>query len=150
MVYQFAKRMITGADPKCLAKFAWNFGVKGVRSVELYKSRLKRGEHFPPFLFISVINSCNLRCQGCWVDVEAPRKREGAGTVGDYHGFWSHAEVKAGDERLQVLTHPEYWPERAMSPHERIHRCIDGRAEHTRRFYAGHLATWDRPDIDWT
>ena len=24
---------------------------------------------FPPYLYISIINSCNLRCQGCWVDV---------------------------------------------------------------------------------
>ena len=45
-----------------------------MRSVQLYKQRLKRGEHFPPFLFISIINSCQLRCQGCWVDVEAPRE----------------------------------------------------------------------------
>src|SRR5258706_9907322 len=44
-------------------------------SVEMYKSRLKRGEHFPPFLFISVISGCNLRCQGCWVDVEAPSQK---------------------------------------------------------------------------
>jgi MoaA/NifB/PqqE/SkfB family radical SAM enzyme len=75
MIIQFAKRMITEADPLVLAKFAYNFGFKGMRSVELYKERLKRGEHFPPFLFISVISSCNLRCQGCWVDVEAPGKR---------------------------------------------------------------------------
>ncbi len=34
-----------------------------------HKSRLKRGEFYPPFLYVSVINSCNLRCQGCWVDV---------------------------------------------------------------------------------
>lgn len=72
---QFAKRMLTEADPKVLFKFGYNFGVKGVRSVELYKQRLKRGEHFPPFLFISVISNCNLRCQGCWVDVEGPGKK---------------------------------------------------------------------------
>lgn len=75
MMIQFAKRMITEADPQVLGRFAYNFGFKGMRSVELYKKRLKRGEHFPPFLFISVISSCNLRCQGCWVDVEAPGKR---------------------------------------------------------------------------
>lgn len=75
MMIQFAKRMITEADPQVLGRFAYNFGFKGMRSVELYKQRLKRGEHFPPFLFISVISSCNLRCQGCWVDVEAPGKR---------------------------------------------------------------------------
>jgi Predicted Fe-S oxidoreductases len=72
---QFARRMMTETDPLVMAKFAYNFGYKGMRSVELYKKRLKRGEHFPPFLFISVISSCNLRCQGCWVDVEAPGKR---------------------------------------------------------------------------
>jgi MoaA/NifB/PqqE/SkfB family radical SAM enzyme len=43
-------------------------------SVEKFKRRIRRGEYFPPFLYISVINSCNLRCQGCWVDVEAPRE----------------------------------------------------------------------------
>ena len=46
--------------------------VKGVRSVELHKRRRRRGENFPPFLFISVISSCQLRCQGCCVDVAAP------------------------------------------------------------------------------
>tara|TARA_Y100001934_G_scaffold282254_1_gene395106 strand:+ start:3211 stop:4392 length:1182 start_codon:yes stop_codon:yes gene_type:complete len=51
----------------------WNFGVKGTLSVERFKRRLKRGDYFPPFLYISIINSCNLRCQGCWVDVEADR-----------------------------------------------------------------------------
>lgn len=67
--------MMTQTDPRVLRKFVYNFGIKGVRSVELYKKRLKRGEHFPPFLFISVISNCNLRCQGCWVDVEGPGKR---------------------------------------------------------------------------
>lgn len=43
-------------------------------SVERFKRRLKRAEYFPPFLYISILNSCNLRCQGCWVDVEAPRE----------------------------------------------------------------------------
>jgi len=55
---------------RCLAKFLWNFGVKGMLSVERFKRRIRRGEYFPPFLYLSIINSCNLRCQGCWVDVE--------------------------------------------------------------------------------
>jgi len=71
MIFSFAKRMLTTVEPRLLWKFALNFGLKGALSVERYKSRLKRGIHFPPFLFISVINSCNLRCQGCWVDVAA-------------------------------------------------------------------------------
>ena len=64
-------RTLRSADPKCLWKFAWNFGVKGMLSVEKFKRRIKRGEYFPPFLHLSIINTCNLRCQGCWVDVEA-------------------------------------------------------------------------------
>jgi MoaA/NifB/PqqE/SkfB family radical SAM enzyme len=74
MIAQFGKRMLAEVDPRLLGKIAWNFGVKGVRSVELYKRRLRRGEHFPPFLFISVISGCQLRCQGCWVDVDKPSK----------------------------------------------------------------------------
>jgi MoaA/NifB/PqqE/SkfB family radical SAM enzyme len=66
--------MLTEPDPRLLGKFVYNFGIKGIRSVELFKKRLKRGEYFPPFLFVSVISSCQLRCQGCWVDVDAPGK----------------------------------------------------------------------------
>ena len=74
MILSFARRMMTEPDRRLVWKFAYNFGYKGMRSVQLYKKRLRRGEHFPPFLFISIINSCQLRCQGCWVDVEAPRQ----------------------------------------------------------------------------
>ena len=74
MIAQFAKRMMTEPDKRALWKFAYNFGYKGMRSVQKYKKRLKQGVHFPPFLFISILNSCQLRCQGCWVDVESPRE----------------------------------------------------------------------------
>ena len=73
MLFQLATRTLRTADPRLLWKFAWNFGVKGMLSVEKFKRRIKRGEYFPPFLYISIINSCNLRCQGCWVDVDAKR-----------------------------------------------------------------------------
>ena len=63
-------RTLRNADFRCIRKFAWNFGVKGLLSVERFKRRIKRGEFFPPFLYVSILNSCNLRCQGCWVDVE--------------------------------------------------------------------------------
>ena len=74
MIFKFASRMLTEPDKRAFWKFAYNFGFKGMRSVQKYKRRLKQGEHFPPFLFISIINSCQLRCQGCWVDVAAPRQ----------------------------------------------------------------------------
>jgi MoaA/NifB/PqqE/SkfB family radical SAM enzyme len=62
-------------DIRLLAKLAWCLGVKGLRSIHLHKRRLKRGEFFPPYLYISIINSCNLRCQGCWVDVTAKQQK---------------------------------------------------------------------------
>ena len=70
---QFATRTFFSVDKRHLGKFFWNFGYKGVRSVNLFKKRIRNGEYFPPFLYISILNSCNLRCQGCWVDVDKPR-----------------------------------------------------------------------------
>jgi MoaA/NifB/PqqE/SkfB family radical SAM enzyme len=81
MIFSLAHRMLTTVDPRLLFKFAYNFGIKGTVSVERFKARLKKGIHFPPFLFISVINSCNLRCQGCWVDVAAKQNIIDADTL---------------------------------------------------------------------
>ena len=75
MYLRFAKRLLTETDKRLLWKIAWNFGYKGMRSIGHHKQRLKRGEFFPPFLYISIINSCNLRCQGCWVDVSAKQEK---------------------------------------------------------------------------
>lgn len=75
MLLQLATRIVRTTDKKGLWKLFYNFGLKGVISVERFKRRLQRGEFFPPFLYISILNSCNLRCQGCWVDVEAPREQ---------------------------------------------------------------------------
>lgn len=71
MYLKMAKRLLFEMDKRLLWKLAWNMGWKGMLSVERHKRRLKRGEVFPPFLYVSIINSCNLRCQGCWVDVSA-------------------------------------------------------------------------------
>jgi MoaA/NifB/PqqE/SkfB family radical SAM enzyme len=71
MFLRFAKRLLLETDKRLLLKLAWNMGFKGMLSVEKHKARLRQGQVFPPFLYVSVINSCNLRCQGCWVDVSA-------------------------------------------------------------------------------
>jgi MoaA/NifB/PqqE/SkfB family radical SAM enzyme len=71
---KMAKRLLVETDKRLLWKLAWNAGFKGMRSVQKHKARLRRGEFFPPFLYVSVINSCNLRCQGCWVDVAAKQQ----------------------------------------------------------------------------
>lgn len=75
MYLKMARRFALETDKRLLAKAVWMLGVKGLRSIHLHKRRLKRGEFFPPFLYMSVINSCNLRCQGCWVDVAAKQSR---------------------------------------------------------------------------
>lgn len=74
MYLQMAKRLLLETDKRLVWKLFWNMGVKGSLSVRKFKSRLKRGEVFPPFLYVSIINSCNLRCQGCWVDVSAKQQ----------------------------------------------------------------------------
>jgi MoaA/NifB/PqqE/SkfB family radical SAM enzyme len=74
MLWKMAKRLLLETDKRSLWKLAWNMGLGGMLSVERHKRRLRRGQFFPPFLYVSVINSCNLRCQGCWVDVAAKQE----------------------------------------------------------------------------
>src|SRR5438445_11678438 len=74
MYLRLLKRFLLETDKRLLWKLAWNMGFKGMLSVQKHKARLKRGEVFPPFLYVSIINSCNLRCQGCWVDVAAKQE----------------------------------------------------------------------------
>lgn len=73
MILAAGYRMWRTTDTRILWKFAYDFGFKGMRSVQRFKKRLKKGQTFPPFLYISVTNSCNLRCTGCWIDVSAPQ-----------------------------------------------------------------------------
>lgn len=61
------KRILRNTDKKCLYKFVVNMGVKGTMSFNRFQKRLKKGEFFPAFHFISVTDDCNLNCQGCWV-----------------------------------------------------------------------------------
>src|SRR3977135_2779993 len=74
MYLRMLKRLLFETDKRLLWKLFWNMGLKGMLSVERHKQRLRRGEVFPPFLYVSVINSCILRCQGCWVDVAAKQE----------------------------------------------------------------------------
>src|SRR5436190_3476154 len=118
MIPALAMRMMRETDPRLLWKLSYNFGYKGMRSVQRFKKRLKRSEHFPPFLYISIINSCNLRCQGCWVKVDGPRHMIDAATmrrvIGDakrrgnsYFGILG-GEPFMHPELLQILgEHPD-------------------------------------------
>jgi len=72
MILKYTKRMLTETNKRLLWKFAYNFGVKGLIGVNKFQKRLKKGEHFPAFLFLSITNKCNLKCQGCWVSQTNP------------------------------------------------------------------------------
>ncbi len=61
------KQLFIKTDKKCLYKFVYNLGIKGVFGLNRFKKRLKNGDFFPAFHFISVTDDCNLSCQGCWV-----------------------------------------------------------------------------------
>ncbi|MGQ8336549.1 radical SAM/SPASM domain-containing protein [Sunxiuqinia sp. A32] len=61
------KQLLFRTDRRCLYKFVYNLGVKGTLSFNRFQKRLKKGEFFPAFHFISVTEDCNLNCQGCWV-----------------------------------------------------------------------------------
>lgn len=72
MILKLGRRMISEIDKRLLAKFIFNFGWKGMRAVHRFQKRVRWGEYFPAFLFLSVTNNCNLKCQGCWVTTTRP------------------------------------------------------------------------------
>ena len=66
--------------------------------------------------------------------------RERFAYCSDSHGVWRHRRLHdvladASDERLHVLTHPEWWVPEPLPPRERVARAIDGRAAKTRARY---------------
>ena len=111
MYLKMAKRLLLETDKRLLWKLAYNMAYKGMRSVQRHKQRMKRGEFFPPFLYISIVNSCNLRCQGCWVDVAAKQE---AIPVEGMHKLIREARA-AGNSFFGILggepfMHPELLP----------------------------------------
>ena len=75
------------------------------------------------------------------------------GFCSDSNGYWRNRRLEdvlreATDERLQVLTHPEMWQDIAMSPRQRVYRCIDGRAQRTKERYEQFLREHSRDNID--
>jgi hypothetical protein len=72
----------------------------------------------------------------------------------DSNGYWRFRRLEdvicmgPSKPRLQVLTHPELWQDTAMSPKERVWRCIEGRASRTRAWYTDILNKSGRNNID--
>lgn len=67
MVFRWFWRLVREVSPRLIWKAAYLWVYKGLRAVGQFRRRQQRGELFPPFLFLSLTNACNLRCRGCWI-----------------------------------------------------------------------------------
>ena len=87
MLGRLTWRLLREVSPSLLWSLAWNCGWKGMRAVNRFKRAAAAGPGglFPPFLFVSVTNRCNLRCQGCWVTPVRPHHRDAARNPGSRH-----------------------------------------------------------------
>lgn len=70
----------------------------------------------------------------------------------DSNGYWRHDrlyDVIRGrtHPKLHILTHPELWHDRPMTPKARIKRAITGRSRHQMKTYQKLLASAGRPDV---
>lgn len=97
--------------------------------------------------------SCNAWSYGGLINAYAEYFQRDLPFVSDSNGYWRFRRLedvlRGSEPRLQVLTHPGWWPDVAMSPKERVHRCIDGRAEATKRIYDDALRAHGRENVDW-
>jgi hypothetical protein len=69
----------------------------------------------------------------------------------DSCGYWRHKILEdfleQGYKNIQVLTHPEWWQKEVLSPRDRIHKCIDGRALNNKVMYDEGLAKLGRLNV---
>lgn len=98
--------------------------------------------------------SCTAHSYAGLVNAYSNRFQEEFAYCSDSNGYWRFKrleDVLSGpfEPRLQVLTHAELWQDEIMSPKQRVDRCIDGRAEKSRRFYDDLLRSTGRQNIDW-
>jgi hypothetical protein len=99
----------------------------------------------------AALSCCAFRYAGM-VNCYAEAFRTAVGYCSDSNGCWRHRRLEdvllaGAEERLQVLTHPEWWQEEPMAPRRRVHRCIDGRAERLKQFYDERLRELNRPNL---
>ena len=85
------------------------------------------------------------------VNAYGPYLSKHYGYASDSHGYWRHAPLAdvlaSGEhERLQVLTHPEWWVPEPLSPRDRVSRAIDGRAARQHSRYEEIIAKLLRPE----
>ncbi|GHT21949.1 radical SAM protein [Planctomycetales bacterium] len=72
MLLRFFYRSLTNVSWRLLYKAAFLWCGKSYFALRAFKKRLKNDIQFPPFLFFSLTDACNLRCRGCWVGGKMP------------------------------------------------------------------------------
>jgi hypothetical protein len=102
----------------------------------------------PAILNIGQIQYCGM------INVYAEYFRKQVGYCSDSSGYWRYRRLEnvltsAEDSCLQVLTHPEWWQDQPMLPYQRILRCIEGRAEKTKKNYQTMLQEVGRENIGY-
>lgn len=100
----------------------------------------------------SFTHTCRNERYAGMINCYAERFQSAAGYCSDSNGYWRHRRLEdvlaaAADERLQVLTHPEWWQDTAMPPRQRVQLCIDGRAAYLTRRYDEGMKTVERLNV---
>lgn len=63
-----AFRVPRESSPRLVWKFMYNFGWRSMKNINRFEKRQAKGApFFPAFVMISITESCNLACSGCWV-----------------------------------------------------------------------------------
>ncbi len=75
MVVRWLWRLVREVSPRLVWKAAYLWVYKGLAGVAEFRRRRQRGELFPPFLFLSLTDACNLRCRGCWITGQGRPRR---------------------------------------------------------------------------
>jgi hypothetical protein len=70
----------------------------------------------------------------------------------DSSGYWRFRRLqdmleKAEFEKIQILTHPEWWTPDILHPRERISRCIEGRRKKQHEWYDSMLKGLGRENV---
>jgi hypothetical protein len=86
------------------------------------------------------------------VNVYGDRLRSGYEYLSDSNGYWRFRPLlevlaEGSNDRLHVLTHPEWWQASPMQPRERVIRSVEGRAGRTLRDYDDLLASAGRENL---
>ena len=71
LTFKAAARILRECSPRIVWKFMRNFGLRSAVNISRFEKRQRKGKpFFPAFIMISVTESCNLSCSGCWVSYD--------------------------------------------------------------------------------